>query len=70
MKELKTYILRILTIVAVLSFPVMVWGLFIHLNVMGFYALLVFGFSSSIAVFMGLPERDKKNFIDHGRNLD
>ena len=63
----KDTIIILLFGISFISFLVMIWGLFIHLSIWGFFALPVFGFSFMIALLLGIPE--EKGFIDHGRDL-
>ena len=59
----KTNIILTLLGISFISFLVMVWGLFIHLSIWGFFALPVFGFSFMIALLLGIPNDEGKGIF-------
>ena len=62
---MKTLIAFVVAVIALISFPVMIWGI-IHLNVIGFYAMLAFGLSFSIGICLGVSDDEEGSIINHG----
>lgn len=61
-KTKETIIVTLLCI-SFVSFIVMIWGLFIHLSIWGFFAVPVFGFSFMIALIIGTPNDEGKGIF-------
>ena len=65
----KTNIVLTLYLVSVISFVVMIFGLFIWLTIWGVIAAVVGVVSFSIAMVLGLPNDEGKSLIARGRGV-
>ena len=61
-KTKETIVVTLLGI-SFISFIVMIWGLFIHQSIWGFFAVPVFGFSFMIALIIGIPKDEGKGIF-------
>ena len=66
-KETKGTIIIGMLGISFVSFIVIIWSIFIHLSIWGFYAIPVFGLSFSIALIMAFPYDNRKP--NGGRDL-
>ena len=65
----KTNIVVILYLISIISFVVMIFGLFIWLTIWGVIAAVVGGVSFSIALVLGLPNDEGEGIFARGRDL-